>query len=92
MSKRESFFDATMQRPQFQTREDRENERKGLGMGLVGARRGVFRAMPGTMGTPIREAQAQRVGKRVKVKGEKAEGLVVEGNGSESLSSTPAYC
>lgn len=80
MSKREFYFDATMQRPQGQTREDRENERKGLNVGSRMPSRGLFRATP--MHATRLAREPQRALKRVKVKGEKAEGLVIEGNGS----------
>ena len=74
MSTREFYFDATMQRPQYQTREDRENERRGLAMDKGRSRR--------SQAMSARASALERPAKRAKVKGEKAEGLVVEGTGS----------
>ena len=75
MSKRESHFDATMQRPHFQTREDRENERRRLLNGS-GSKR-----LNGWKPTSRTTREVQRPAKKVKrVSGE---GLVIEGSSSK---------
>lgn len=77
MRKREFQFDATMQRPHFQTREDRENERKRLLHGSAGrkAQNGWKEA-----GRAAATRDGQRPVKKRKVG---AEGLVLGGSGSE---------
>ena len=75
MKTREYHFDDTMQRPQHQTREDRENKRKGVAVARTG------RSQVGS----TKVVEPERAAKRVKIKGEKAEGLVIEGSGSMHL-------
>lgn len=80
MSKRESFFDATMQRPHFQTREDRENERKRLLNGSVRAT-GSRPKPNGIKPVGVATRGEQRPVKKRKVSGD---GLVIEGSSSKS--------
>lgn len=80
MSKREFFFDATMQRPHFQTREDRESERKRLGSGN-GRSRGGGPKPNGVKPVGVATRGEQRPVKKRKVGGE---GLFVGGSRSMS--------
>ena len=81
LTKRESRFDATMQRPHLQTREDRENERRRL-LGGSGSKR--LNELKPTSGV---RREGQRPAKKVKrISGE---GLVIEGTGSKFRS--PEY-
>lgn len=75
MSKRESHFDATMQRPHFQTREDRENERRRVLNGSGSKRLNGWKPASRT----TREGQRPMK----KVKRASGEGLVIEGTGSK---------
>ena len=81
LTKRESRFDATMQRLHLQTREDRENERRRLLGGSVSKRLNELKPTSGV------RREGQRPAKKVKrISGE---GLVIEGTGSKFRS--PEY-